>query len=822
MIVKDAEPTLGRCLESVRGVVDEIVIADTGSADHSIDLARQHGATVFDAPWERDFAKARNRSLSCVTSDWVLVLDADEILDPDAPHLLASHLADEGVMGYTVRIKNYLSKLNCHLWDQEAKPNTDPLACAREFPAYVEHVNVRLFRRNPDIWFEGCVHETVGYRMVELGMRIEEARFFIHHLGFVHEDDVLARKYFFYRELGREKVRAMPENALAHFELGLEESEHFHKYEDAAALFKRACELNPRFGVAWLFYARTLALLGKHPEALEALERADETGAKRELVLEARGDSCYNSGDFARARRCYEELLQRPGESPQIESKLGLAEVRLGLTERGLARLREAVSREPSSPQLYDRLISAGAWLGRLPEAAEAAEEKLAQVGSHPNFYLRAASLRAQMNDGKRATDILRRGLDRFPKNENLSAALAETERRRQRPESFLKETVMQSTQAAPSEGIRPDELRAVAEIAAQSAKDLALQAEINNALAARVFRLEEDLRKTSEALVGLAKPLRDHLAHHPSTTFLHPAAEWRMWRSVREQLLILLERTGTLPDPPPANLGSPPGPVPLKSCLCSQAHIEAPWYGYWCSVFKDRPKWHRKQWEWCFIAQALKERGMLGPGSKGLGFGVGEEPLSDAFAARGCAIVATDLDRSDTRSNVWANSRQHAATLALLNRRGICDPAEFGRLVTLRPADMNAIPPDLTGFDFTWSACSLDHLGTLEKASQFILNSLRCLRPGGVAVHTTEFNIVSNQDTVTEGETVIFRCRDIEAVAEQLRSQGHHVEIDWTIGNGIADNAVDVHPLDEKVHLRLQLYQYLITSIGLIIEKAR
>lgn len=381
---------------------------------------------------------------------------------------------------------------------------------------------------------------------------------------------------------------------------------------------------------------------------------------------------------------------------------------------------------------------------------------------------------------------------------------------------AYEQSTAVQASEAAASEAIQT-----LAVMVNQAMKDLATQAEINKALMNRVFKLEDDLQKACKAIVDVAQPLKKHIENHPSSTLLHPAAELRMWRGAREQLLALLQQTGLLKEPLPPVPSAAPAPVPLKSCLCAQAQFETPWYGYWCGQFKEPAQWQRKQWEWCYIAQALDERGALKPGAKGLGFGVGEEPLTDVFAARGCSVVATDLDSSDSRSRVWAATHQHAATLAGINARGICNAGDFTRLVTFRPADMNAIPPDLTGFDFVWSSCSLDHVGTLEKAAQFVMNSLACLKPGGLAVHTTEFNVSSNQQTITEGETVVFRQRDIEQLTQRLRRDGHEIELDWTLGNGIVDNCVDVFPYDRKTHLRLQLHHYVITSIGLIIRKA-
>src|SRR6202044_351996 len=117
MIVKNAERHLGDCLQSVQGIVDEIVVADTGSTDSSVEIARQAGARILPIPWENDFAKARNLSLAEVKADWVLVLDADERLDAGASKLLPALLADEKAAGFQVTIRNYVASLGHKIWD---------------------------------------------------------------------------------------------------------------------------------------------------------------------------------------------------------------------------------------------------------------------------------------------------------------------------------------------------------------------------------------------------------------------------------------------------------------------------------------------------------------------------------------------------------------------------------------------------------------------------------------------------------------------------------------------------------------------------------
>ena len=145
-----------------------------------------------------------------------------------------------------------------------------------------------------------------------------------------------------------------------------------------------------------------------------------------------------------------------------------------------------------------------------------------------------------------------------------------------------------------------------------------------------------------------------------------------------------------------------------------------------------------------------------------------------------------------------------------------------FRDLVSFRPVDMNAIPEALNGqFDFCWSACALEHLGSLEHGLAFIENSMRTLRSGGVAVHTTEFNLSSNEATLESPNCSFYRRRDIEDVITRLEQQGYEVSpVDWHVGEGFAERVVDLPPFGRgEPHIRLRADRYDVTSIGLIIR---
>jgi len=256
-------------------------------------------------------------------------------------------------------------------------------------------------------------------------------------------------------------------------------------------------------------------------------------------------------------------------------------------------------------------------------------------------------------------------------------------------------------------------------------------------------------------------------------------------------------------------------------SQMCTAPQMTEPTYLEWCRRLGSEPTSHRKQWEFIFILRALEYYGALREGSRGLGFGVGIEPLSSLFAAIGCDIMATDLPPDDERALVWDNSNQLGSHIERIYHPHLCDRDRFFEKVSFRTVDMNAIPPELTDYDFTWSSCAYEHLGSIEKGLAFFENSLKCLRPGGIAVHTTELNLSSNDDTLDNRGTVIFRRRDFETLTRRLVEQGHEViPITFDTGDTELDRVIDMPPYSADAHLKLALLRWVTTSFGMIVRK--
>jgi hypothetical protein len=229
----------------------------------------------------------------------------------------------------------------------------------------------------------------------------------------------------------------------------------------------------------------------------------------------------------------------------------------------------------------------------------------------------------------------------------------------------------------------------------------------------------------------------------------------------------------------------------------------------------------HRKLWEFAFIWHHLCAEGTIRPGARGVGFGVGREALPSLFAKNGCVVQATDAPL-DANIAGWIETGDHANTLEDLYYSNIISREIFGKNVQFEYCDMNAIGDHIRDYDFCWSACSFEHLGSIENGLDFVVNSVeKALKVGGVACHTSELNLSSNDATVDRGGTVLFRRRDVERLIERLENRGHNVKpLPIEPGNSFLDFLVDVPPYTGDIHLRVALAGFVSTSFGIVVTR--
>ncbi|HWR09086.1 glycosyltransferase family 2 protein [Sporomusa sp.] len=324
LITKNEEHCLTRCLESVRHLVDEIIIVDTGSTDATVDIATGHGALVFYFHWTDDFAAARNYAISKAQGQWILVLDADEVLAPLSRHELISYMAQSPAEGYYFRIISYLADSN--------KTVTD----------YV----VRLFKNKPVYRFSGSIHEQVAGSIQSHNSdnKLILAPYPIYHYGYLEQE--LAKKHKFERNTAiiQKALQKNPLDPFLHYSLAVEylQRKDFGQAglllektltllhgvegyipqvltallvtklaapdEHSETLFCRALQALPEQGDLDCLYGVWLMQHNQIPEAIEVLEAA--LSKKFDLIAPGQlqcclGDGYFQAGLIVEAAECY-------------------------------------------------------------------------------------------------------------------------------------------------------------------------------------------------------------------------------------------------------------------------------------------------------------------------------------------------------------------------------------------------------------------------------------------------------------------------------------------------------------------------------------
>jgi len=202
MIVRNEADCLLAAIQSVRDLTDEIIVIDTGSTDNTPQLALAAGAKLFHLNWMNNFSLARNFALKQASSDWILVLDADEVLESVNPETFYKLLNNAQIEGYYLHINNILGPTLGESQDQV----------------------VRLFRNKPAYHFEGAIHEQVVPSIVKAncGGVLVSAPLTLNHYGYLKDRLQFKEKFLRNSQILNQELTKDPDNSFLHYCLGLE------------------------------------------------------------------------------------------------------------------------------------------------------------------------------------------------------------------------------------------------------------------------------------------------------------------------------------------------------------------------------------------------------------------------------------------------------------------------------------------------------------------------------------------------------------------------------------------------------------------------
>lgn len=340
MITKNEQLNLERCLASVQGVVDEIIMVDTGSTDETCKIAAGFGAIVQPFLWRDDFSEARNASLELATGDWILFLDADEALAPGSADVLR-RLVEQDNDGYFIKIINYIGS------------DSGVDSC----PDLV----FRLFKNRADYRFRGAIHEQIVDVILE---RNHQARYqiaedmVILHYGYLTQQIIEKDKKNRNINIIQRELDKSPDNRLLRYHYGVELFRADRLAEAAEELTKAASGIDP--GTVYLPKLLRYIVLAYHgtQQYIQAMEIV-----KLGLSLYPNYADLYYYGgllqvelhNYARAYELFQQALSMPGQPAYFAPFSGTRGFR---TYYQLGQLAEKFCNEEEALRYY--LLSLG------------------------------------------------------------------------------------------------------------------------------------------------------------------------------------------------------------------------------------------------------------------------------------------------------------------------------------------------------------------------------------------------------------------------------------------------------------------------------
>jgi glycosyltransferase involved in cell wall biosynthesis len=373
MIVKNEAEQLSKCLNSIKNLVDEIVILDTGSTDKTIEIAQEWGAKVYTDSWDNNFAKARNQALQYVTGDWILVLDADErFVTERKSDLKQAILQKDALVINLIRHEMGASQSPYSLVSRLFR-NHPKISFSRPYHALIDDSVVQLLSEEPhwnittlpavSILHEGYQSNTINQRQKWQTAQTVMEQYYHHH----PDDPYVASKLGgLYIEGGQiaQGIQVL-EQGLS----GLKVNPHLHISPAGNILY----EFHYHLGIGYRKQQNLTQALYHYQAATQIdLVPMLKLGAYNNL-----GNIYKEMGNLIEAKTAYQQVLQ-------IDPNLAIAHYNLGMTLRAMGdyrgaitAYRQAIQLNPQAAEAYQNLGVALLQIGQVLESREAFQQAI-------------------------------------------------------------------------------------------------------------------------------------------------------------------------------------------------------------------------------------------------------------------------------------------------------------------------------------------------------------------------------------------------------------------------------------------------------------
>lgn len=314
MITKNEERYLEQCLNSVKDIVDEIVIVDTGSKDKTKEIAKKFSAKIFDFKWVDDFSAARNESLKHATKDWILVLDADEVIEKkDFGKIKNIAENPDDFAGFQLEQRSYLN----NLFEGAVKNNSD-FELVKKYPFYISHHLCRLFKNNLGLKFSHRIHELVEDSITEKGFKYKRVDVVLHHFGSVKDEKLITEKTKQYSNIILKQLEENPNNVRYNYQAARMYVGR-NDFANALKYFKKTAKIDPDYKLVFSEIAKIYLAMNDKNHAIEYFKKSMKHNIDNPSPANNLSVIYMSIGKFKQAKEILEEQLKKHPDNKALK-----------------------------------------------------------------------------------------------------------------------------------------------------------------------------------------------------------------------------------------------------------------------------------------------------------------------------------------------------------------------------------------------------------------------------------------------------------------------------------------------------------------------
>lgn len=328
IIVKNEQDHIEKCLESIIPLSNDIIIADTGSTDNTINVIKKFNCRLFQYQWNDSFADARNFTIEKSEFPWIFIIDADEVLDTENISIIKEEIRSDTECGFIVGTRNYVNDKNTPYFICNSNASSFEKGCG-----YFISNKIRLFRNIPEIRFHYPIHELVMPSFEKNNFQYSKSIAFVHHYGYLKDIEILDKKNKLYLQLCKKKCYEHKNDFKAWFEYAAECSAQ-NDIENAFSAFKRSAELNPENAQSYYNMAKIYEKKKDIENALINYDKALDLKGSYEEALFNKGKLLELCLRFVEAENIYLKCIQLFSRKTLYYNSIGLLYIKMKKFDR--------------------------------------------------------------------------------------------------------------------------------------------------------------------------------------------------------------------------------------------------------------------------------------------------------------------------------------------------------------------------------------------------------------------------------------------------------------------------------------------------------